>query len=206
MAGLAAAGLAQVPAAVAAAERNESKVEPTPLDSPGSWLTEQDYPVDAQLDGVEGITAFSLTVAVDGRVSDCQVTTSSGSEALDETTCRILRQRARFSPALDRRSRPMEAKWSSRIIWRIPQQEPQKISDYPRRLRFVVDVDEEGVPESCRILEKIGDATWSEQLKRSVDPCEIILRVKKPMPILDGDGVPIRARVELTTETRVTPR
>jgi protein TonB len=40
------------------------------------------------------VTGFRLTIGTDGKVSDCQVTKSSGSAELDKTTCDLMRRRA----------------------------------------------------------------------------------------------------------------
>ncbi len=182
------------------------KTEPTPLDNPGNWITDNDYPVSALVDGVEGMTAFSLTVGVDGRVSDCQVTTGSGSEALDETTCLVLRQRARFNPALDGKNRPTEGIYKNRIHWRIPANHPKTVTDYPKRLHWALEVDEEGRVESCKVLENTGNATFVERLNRSVDPCDAAKRSQQLIPVLDAEGNPIKARLEMKTEAHITPR
>jgi periplasmic protein TonB len=59
-----------------------------------------DYPSAAQRNEEEGTVRVRLTVGANGRVSDCSVTQSSGSSSLDQATCRIIRSRARFTPAV----------------------------------------------------------------------------------------------------------
>jgi TonB family protein len=184
----------------------EPKVPPEPLASPGGWVTDNDYPVSAMADGIEGATAFTLTVALDGRVSDCLVTVSSGSESLDETACIILRQRARFKPALDSKAQPVVAPWASRIVWRIPDNPPKQASDFPKSLRLAIDVDEKGNVENCSVIASIGNPTFVPKLGRAIDPCESIIRGKRPMPVVDDQGRGIRARIEMANETQVTPR
>ena len=68
----------------------------------------------------QGTTGFRLTVGTDGRVSACTITSSSGSSALDEATCRIMRSRARFTPAHDEHGNPIGDSVSSRIRWVLP--------------------------------------------------------------------------------------
>ena len=67
----------------------------------GDFIGSSDYPAAAQSSGEQGIVAFQLSVSPDGRTTDCQVTASSGSASLDETTCRLMIERARFAPARD---------------------------------------------------------------------------------------------------------
>jgi len=57
--------------------------------------------------------------AADGRVTGCTVTGSSGSAALDNATCRIMRSRARFSPARDSNGQPTTDSYAASITWRI---------------------------------------------------------------------------------------
>lgn len=82
-------------------------------------LSNDDYPVEALRNGIEGVVSFRLQVGADGRVTGCTITGSSGSELLDSTTCRLLSARARFSPARNRKGRPVADSVVARIVWRI---------------------------------------------------------------------------------------
>src|SRR3546814_12523039 len=70
-----------------------------PRSNPGSWATNADYPSSALRNEEEGTTGFRVTVGTNGRVTDCSVTSSSGSSTLDAATCRLINRRARFTPA-----------------------------------------------------------------------------------------------------------
>ena len=85
-----------------------------------SYVTRDDYPAAALRGNEEGVTGVRLTVGADGRVSDCSVTASSGSSALDQATCRILRSRARYAPALDAAGQPASGTDNARIRWTLP--------------------------------------------------------------------------------------
>ena len=111
-------------------------VEPTPLPPPppppkkleparakanlGSYVSDADYPASAQRNEEQGTTRFRLSVGADGRVSDCTVTGSSGSSALDAATCRIMKSRARFEPARDSSGNKTSDSVSSAIKWVLP--------------------------------------------------------------------------------------
>jgi len=86
---------------------------------PGLFSTD-DYPAAALRSEEQGTTAVSLTIGTNGRVSGCDVTSSSGSRSLDDTTCRILRSRARFTPAKDQAGSPISDTSSARIRWVLP--------------------------------------------------------------------------------------
>jgi TonB family protein len=82
-------------------------------------LIEGDYPEDALRRGASGRTAIEATIGVDGRLSGCRVKRSSGDAALDAATCRLIIERARFLPALDRKGRPQTASFRMAVTWKI---------------------------------------------------------------------------------------
>ena len=86
---------------------------------PGLFSTD-DYPQSALRNEEQGTTAVSLTIGPNGRVSACNVTSSSGSSSLDSTTCSILTRRARFTPAKDQNGQPISDSSSARIRWQLP--------------------------------------------------------------------------------------
>jgi TonB family protein len=86
-----------------------------------AYFSEDDYPAAALRAHEAGTTAFRLTIAPDGRVSDCAITASSGSSSLDSTSCRLLTARARFEPARDRKGRPTTDSVIGRLTWQFPQ-------------------------------------------------------------------------------------
>lgn len=85
-----------------------------------SLFSDEDYPASAVRAGESGATGFRLDVGPNGRVTACTVTSSSGSSALDSTTCRLLRSRARFTPATDSTGSATSDTVSGRIVWRLP--------------------------------------------------------------------------------------
>nr|WP_293882738.1 energy transducer TonB [Sphingomonas sp.] len=92
----------------------------TPKGSPGSWATNDDYPPAAQREGSEGTTSFRLEVGPDGRVTSCSVTGSSGSSLLDDTTCKLVSRRARFTPGKDSAGNATGGSYANRVRWQIP--------------------------------------------------------------------------------------
>jgi len=92
-----------------------------PRNPPGSWVTNDDYPVEAQRAGEQGTVAFTLFIDERGTPRRCEVTASSGSARLDQTACGLLIERARFVPALDADGRPVPATYSNRFRWVLSQ-------------------------------------------------------------------------------------
>ncbi|WOE76420.1 energy transducer TonB [Alterisphingorhabdus coralli] len=98
----------------------DERREPVPLIAPELWITVTDYPMHAALDGLEADVETELTVAEDGRVSECVIISSSGDALLDSKTCKLLVRRARFKPALDDEKRPITGVYRFSHSWRIP--------------------------------------------------------------------------------------
>jgi protein TonB len=85
-----------------------------------SYVSDADYPDSALRNEESGTTGFRLDVGPNGRVTNCTVTASSGSASLDSATCRIMRARARFTPAHDSSGAPVSDAVSARIKWVLP--------------------------------------------------------------------------------------
>jgi protein TonB len=90
-----------------------------PRGNPASWATTDDYPARALRNEEQGSTSVRLSIGTDGRVTGCQVTGSSGSSELDDTTCRLLTRRGRFTPA-EQNGAPVAGTWTTSIRWQIP--------------------------------------------------------------------------------------
>ena len=114
---------------------------PVPID-PGSWVSALDYPPRALRENVEGTTGFRLTVSPDGRVRKCEVTVSSGSNDLDEATCALATERARFQPFDGASGSPRT--FTTRVQWEIPkgsESPPAPSVPFDIAYSFVVDAD-----------------------------------------------------------------
>jgi protein TonB len=75
------------------------------------WISgrihDSDYPASAVRARQSGTVGLRFVVGPSGRVDRCTVTRSSGSGALDETTCRLILSRFRYRPARDFTGRPI---------------------------------------------------------------------------------------------------
>ena len=73
--------------------------------TPARWLrgriTDRDYPREAIAGQIQGTLVTRYGIGANGRVDSCTIVSSSGSALLDTTTCRLVRQRFRYSPARD---------------------------------------------------------------------------------------------------------
>lgn len=106
---------------------------PAPVVVPGTparplnqmmWVTPDDYPTTALRREAEGLVRVRLVIDRAGLPNDCILVASSSHEDLDTATCTLLRQRARFSPALDGDGRPTTGTVIVPVRWDIPDDLP----------------------------------------------------------------------------------
>ena len=119
-----------------------------PAGDPGRWVTNDDYPAEAVRNEQQGTTGFRLTVDPSGKIVGCEITSSSGFASLDETTCRVMTQRARFSPALDKKGKPITGTWASRFRWVLQDDDPPPVpKPFVDTVSFIVETD--GTATEC---------------------------------------------------------
>lgn len=92
----------------------------TPDQSPGNWLSDNDYPAEAARRLWSGTANFTLVIGTSGAVEGCLITLSTGHAILDEATCATLTRGAHFRPGRDRAGAPARDSYSGRISWRLP--------------------------------------------------------------------------------------
>ena len=85
----------------------------------GQFNNESDYPSAARRAEEQGTVRVSYVVGADGRVTGCTVVQSSGSSALDRTTCRIFQSRFRYRPARDATGNPVSQTIRSSVTWEL---------------------------------------------------------------------------------------
>lgn len=78
-----------------------------------------DYPMSAVIGNAQGSVSVVLLVDENGKVADCSVIGTSRAAALDGQTCAILRERAKFTPAVGSDGKPTRGAFTQRITWRI---------------------------------------------------------------------------------------
>ena len=103
---------------------------PTPRAEPARLATaptlrdigfgDADYPDAAIRAGEAGVTRVRVAVGTDGRATSCAVSRSSGSSALDQAACRLVRSRSRFTPATDTGGAKVARTLDLPVTWRLP--------------------------------------------------------------------------------------
>ena len=87
-------------------------------------ISDSDYPRAAIEARRSGTVHLRFTIAPTGRVSACSVTRSSGSSALDSTTCRLIMARFRYRPARDGSGRPIAETIRGEHVWELGPEPP----------------------------------------------------------------------------------
>jgi hypothetical protein len=91
--------------------------KPKPLSSPGSWLSDSDYPAAMRIGGKQALVNFRLSVDASGAPTACEVQRSYNDKKFDEVTCAILLRRARFAPAMDAKDQPVPSFYLNTVRW-----------------------------------------------------------------------------------------
>lgn len=150
-----------------------------------TYFSADDFPEPARLRQAEGTVRFRLAISAEGRVTDCAVTESSGDSSLDEATCTILRERARYEPARDAAQRAVAGTDEGRVTWQFPSgYEPASLAPTrlvtrmrrvgPGDLRCTIALNGELLPGetrgACGDLTELGAEEW---MRRADGPTEI---------------------------------
>lgn len=160
----------------------------------GEWITQDDYPPVALRLEEQGAVAFDLTVSADGQVSNCATTQSSGSVVLDETTCQLVSERARFRPAKDASGTQIPAHYRGRVRWAIPKGDVQPMPIEPRLKSARLLVGADGAIKACHAVTGTdSDAVCKQLLEtglpRGLAPLTVLAKTRAPIVIIAGSGV-----------------
>ena len=170
------------------------------------YLSDEDYPAEAREHGDQGTVGFELAVGPDGAVTGCTVTASSGSPALDRTSCEIIAARAHFTPARDAAGHVVPDRIAARINWALPPEPPPlrararanlasyvQNGDYPPAalsnheqgtVGFRLHVSPEGRVTVCDIMVSSGSRLLD------LRTCQIMLVRARFRPARDAAGNP----------------
>lgn len=84
---------------------------------PETWAALVGYPRQARVRDVGGETSMRVTVSAEGRVTDCVVLAGSGTALIDQRSCEVMRDRARYKPAIGRDGAPIASLQAMTFIW-----------------------------------------------------------------------------------------
>ncbi len=87
------------------------------------------YPLKSIRRGEEGSVEFQVTLNRAGSLTSCKITKSSGFPALDERTCDIMVETARFKSIRNSSGWRVNSVHDGRLVWRIPDDKlPEKLA------------------------------------------------------------------------------
>lgn len=119
-----------------------------PIGHPGEWASDNDYPTRALQLNESGIAGFALTLDRTGTPTACEITRTSNSAELDQTTCDLMIKRARFEPATDASGHPIASTYRSSVRWQIPPQENSPIPPSGKTM-IAFDILPDGTQANC---------------------------------------------------------
>jgi TonB family protein len=85
-----------------------------------AYFSANDNPTSGSGKNSHGRVRARIGIEASGGVSRCDVVSSSGSKLFDDTTCRIILRRVRYSPALDVYGKPMPSIDIADVSWLAP--------------------------------------------------------------------------------------
>lgn len=87
-------------------------------------VTYSDYPMDLQALWPSGTKVVTrLKVGTGGKVEDCEIVSGVGNGSVDRQTCRLLKFKGRFKPAMNEAGKPVEA-WFDYAVMGLRAPEP----------------------------------------------------------------------------------
>lgn len=109
------------PPAAPAAPPPPSQARAASRDGQNRWAAriQSNYPRRAVQREIEGNVGVAVVVDPSGRVTQCSVTATSGSEDLDQAACEGMQRYARYNPALDAAGNPISGRDSMTIVYRL---------------------------------------------------------------------------------------
>lgn len=96
------------------------KSQARPVQPLASYFNPLDYPAQARREHSTGLVGVRMMIDETGKIADCATVQTSGSAILDAMSCIVLRQRARYMPAVGLDGKPMRSFADSRINWKLP--------------------------------------------------------------------------------------
>jgi protein TonB len=98
-----------------------SRARGASADGQSRWAARisNNYPSRAVRQEIEGNVGVSVVISAEGRVTACSVSSSSGSDILDEAACDGMQRYARYNPALDDAGNPTTGRDSMTIVYQL---------------------------------------------------------------------------------------
>jgi TonB family protein len=136
-------------------EAAETAVQHAPypvIEDPMMGLSSGDYPADSLRNGEEGNVRIALEVDTEGKPTRCTVVQSSGHPALDQRTCQVGMERARFRPAHDQQGKPVDSVWRSPPVrWQAPKADYTSLPRIESYHATTIQIGADGTIGECTV-------------------------------------------------------
>lgn len=161
-----------------------------------SWFSAGDYPAEAAKKGVEGDVTFDVDVDVDGKPTACRITGSSGSDLLDQATCRIVLAKGQFVPA-KLHGKLVPGHYSDKAVWRLQDAKMIPANGY---VAAILDFSKDPRHPTCSLVRK-GTSSGpgcDEALKKFGEEGvrDNITKLVALMTLTTGDAKPFRGEAD----------
>ena len=110
----------QLRAAYKVSEADVAGIVTEPVGRVAEIFSTKDYPTEAVRNGQYGTIGVLVWIETSGRISTCEIIESNAAAVLEQTTCDLLKMRARFTPARDAAGNAVRAPSFARIRWQLP--------------------------------------------------------------------------------------
>lgn len=144
-----------------------------------SLFSRDDHPTQALRRQEEGLVLAEVDVTPDGRVGECRVVQSSDSLSLDETTCAIMKRRARYRPARDDAGQAVVGHDKIRVKWLMPREPYRAVTDL-LEVRYKADG-------------RLGECRYHAS-DTGPPPCRLIGEMVERVRAATGDNRPLDGR------------
>lgn len=91
-----------------------------PAESPGRWITTNDYPMAMLTRGQPAVVQFRMNVDATGKATDCYIQETTRPKDFDKAVCGSLMKRAHFTPALDAEGNAVPSYWRCTVRFALP--------------------------------------------------------------------------------------
>lgn len=169
------------------------------------------YPAAARAAREQGLVKMGLDIDTSGAVADCTITGSSGSAALDEAACALMRSEGRFLPALDLDGKPTRGLFSAKWNWVLPPEATTSAEtdesmaprpfpmNEPGSMTVSLLVNRDGSVSDCQT----SSSGFMEKAQGRFTPCTDFGEPKRYQPFVDANGKPVARRVTFRTELSI---
>lgn len=170
-----------------------------------------DYPQESLAKREEGIVQITYIVGTDGRISNCDISRSSGYPALDKRSCELMVERYVYEPATDASGQKIPTQSVTYISWKLPEIKIESSAPFTVKMRLPIGADGKlgqctaeksgAYPEDdfCKSLLQYGNPP--EEFMRRYPGGGTLFGTIRQLPITDFDALQTFASAPLLMDS-----